>query len=282
MIAAGPPSHRSGFASSAWAAPLVGLVSVLVVLAMVAAAVISRQSSDLHRRAQVVAEQIRASSQEMSALKWRANTLMLIGTADLSSSGGIVGDGTRILTELNGEAAQLSKLEPGPDAQRLVRDAQQLFVASVQAAGASRVVRSSSPASLARIQDQFQPILDRMDRDAHLAARHQQMIAGQALGRSLWLSIGSMLLGIGMLGLLGWRLASVNRRSALTDKERAMERRSEQRVRALVDDASEVVTVLGRDLRVRWQAASVRDLLGVEPSLDLPRFARHREACGRA
>jgi diguanylate cyclase (GGDEF)-like protein len=265
MIVVGPPWRRSGFVGSAWAAPLVGLVSVLVVLAMVAAAVISRQSSDLNRRAEVVAEQIRASSQEMSAFKWRTNTRVLMGTADLSSSGGIVSDGTRILTQLNGEAGQLRKLEPGPDARRLLRDAQELFVASLQAAGASRGLGSTSARSSARIQDQFQPILDRMDRDAELAARHQRIVAAQALDRSLWLSIGSMLLGVGMLGLLGWRLASVNRRGALADKERAMERRSEHRVRALVDDASEVVTVLGRDLRVRWQAASVRGLLGVEP-----------------
>ena len=44
-----------------------------------------------------------------------------------------------------------------------------------------------------------------------------------------------------------------------------MERRSEQRIRALVEHSSDVVTVLDRDLRVRWQAASVRGLLGVEP-----------------
>ena len=52
---------------------------MLVVLAMVGAAIVSHRSSDLHRRAQVVAEQIRASSQEMSALKWRTNTLVLLG-----------------------------------------------------------------------------------------------------------------------------------------------------------------------------------------------------------
>ena len=34
---------------------------------------------------------------------------------------------------------------------------------------------------------------------------------------------------------------------------------------ALVEHSSDVVTVLGRDLRVRWQAASVRGLLGLEP-----------------
>ena len=269
MIDVGPRRRRSGSGGSPWAALLAGLVSVLVVLAMVAAAVISHQSSDLHRRAQVVAEQIRASSQDMSALKWRTNTLVLTGKADLSSSGQPVGEGSRILTQLTGEAAQLSKLEPGADAQRLARDAERLFAASLEAFGASRGAGSRSQASLGRIQGQFQPILDRMDRDAQLAARHQQIVAAQALARSLWLSIGSMLLGVGLLSVLEWRLASLNRRSALADKERAMERHSEQRVRALVDDASEVVTVLSRDLRVRWQAASARGLLGVDPGSQL-------------
>jgi diguanylate cyclase (GGDEF)-like protein/PAS domain S-box-containing protein len=56
------------------------------------------------------------------------------------------------------------------------------------------------------------------------------------------------------------------RRSAiLTEQVRAIERRSEQRIRALVEHSSDVVTVLGPDLRVRWQAASVRRLLGREP-----------------
>lgn len=137
MNGVGLRRRRAASGGSPWAALLAGLVSVLVVLAMVAAAVISHQSSDLHRRAQVVAEQIRASSQEMSAFKWRTNTLVLTGSADLSSSGRLVGDGSRILTQLNGEAAQLTKLEPGPDAQRLARDAQRLFAASLQAFGAS-------------------------------------------------------------------------------------------------------------------------------------------------
>ena len=269
MLAIRLPSRRGGSWLSRWTTPLVALVSVLVVLAMVAAAVISQRSSDLHRRAQVVAEQIRASSEEMSALKWRTNTLVLTGGADLSSSGGIVSDGTRILMQLNDEATQLVKLQPGTDAQRLRRDAEQLFAASVEAAGASRGVELSSRASLARIQDQFQPILDRMNDDAQLAASHQQTVAAEALDRSLWLSIGPMLLGVALLAVLGWRLASVNRRSALADNERAMERRSEQRIRALVDDATDVVTVLGHDLRVRWQAASVSGLLGVQPGSQL-------------
>ena len=45
--------------------------------------------------------------------------------------------------------------------------------------------------------------------------------------------------------------------------------RREQRIRALVEHSSDVVSLLDHDLRVLWQAASVRGLLGLEPgSLD--------------
>src|SRR5581483_1276611 len=50
----------------------------------------------------------------------------------------------------------------------------------------------------------------------------------------------------------------------LADAQRALERRSEQRVRALVEHSSDVISVLDRDLRVRWQSPSVSRLLGFD------------------
>ena len=43
---------------------------------------------------------------------------------------------------------------------------------------------------------------------------------------------------------------------------RAIERRSEDRIRALIEYSSDVVVVVGPDLLVRWQAASLGNLLG--------------------
>jgi len=229
---------------------------------MVAAAIVSQQSSDLHRRAEVMAEEIRASSQEMSTFKWRTNTEVLTGTANLSESGALVSDGTRILSQLSTETAQLVKLQGGRDSDRLARDVQELLAASLQALSAAR---NPGARSLAQIQDQFQPILDRMDNNAQQAAQHQQAVAAEAISRSLWSSIASVVLGVGLLGVLGWRLAILQRRNAVAEQTRAIERRNDQRIRALLEDSSDVVTVLGRDLGVRWQAASVRGLLGVEP-----------------
>jgi len=244
---------------------VIALISVLVVGAMVAAAVVSRQSADVHRRAEVLADQVHASTQEMSALKWRANSEVLEGTADLSLSGPLVLDGTRIVSQLHGEIAALSRLAPGADAARLQRDVRRLYLGGLQVLALAQGRRHLSRATKAAMQSQFQPLLDRMDNDAKHIAELQQVVAGGALERSLAASIGSLLLGIGALAVLALRLARLRRGTILAEQVRAVERRSEQRIRALVEHSSDVVSLLGRDLRVRWQAASVRRLLGLEP-----------------
>ncbi len=239
-----------------------GLLSVLVVVGMVAVSVVSRQAADSHRRAQVLAEQLRASSQEMSALKWRANTQLLSGTADFSTSGKLVSDGARILAQLHDEVTEYQRDQPGADARRLWDDVQELISGSIHGLDGARGVDPRSGSALAQMQNQFQPVLDRMDVDAARAAGHQRAIATAALQSLMWASIGSLLLGVCLLAVLGWRLASLRRRTVLAEEIRAVERRSEQRLRELVEHSSDVVTLLGQDLRVRWQAASVRGLLG--------------------
>ena len=235
---------------------------------MVAALVLSRRSADVHRRAQVLAEQVHASTQELSALKWRAHAEVLEGTADLSLGGALVRDGARIVSELNSEIAQLERLQPA-EAQRLQSDVQAVYSGGLNVLAIAAGRRRLSRATLTIMQRDFQPLLDRVDSDARRIAYHQQAVAAGALARSLAAAIGSLLLGVLALAGLGLRLGRVRRRAALAEEVRAIERRSEQRIRALVEHSTDVVTVLGRDLRVRWQAASVRRLLGLAPgSLD--------------
>ena len=244
---------------------VIGLLSVLVVVGMVAAVVFSRQSADVHRRAQVLAEQVHASTQELSALKWRAHAEVLARTADLSLGGSLVRDGARIVSELNTEIAQLQRLQPGADAQRLERDVQATYAGGMQALALAAGRNRLSGGTLTTMQATFQPLLDRIDADAQLIAAHQRAVAAAALRRSLAAAIGSLLLGVVALAALGLRLGQLRRRAALAAQARAVERRSEQRIRALVEHSSDVVMVLGRDLRIRWQAASAGRLLGVEP-----------------
>jgi diguanylate cyclase (GGDEF)-like protein/PAS domain S-box-containing protein len=244
---------------------VIGLLSVLVVVGMVAAAVFARQSADTHRRAQVLAEQVHASTQELSALKWRADADVLARTADLSLGGSLVREGARIVSELNTEIARLQRLQPGVDAQRLERDVQATYAGGMQALALAAGHRRLSQGTLTTMQDTFQPLVDRIDADARRIALHQQAVAARALNRSLAAEIGSLLLGVVVLAALGLRLGQLRRRAALAAQARAVERRSDQRIRALVEHSSDVIMVLGRDLRIRWQAASVRRLLGVEP-----------------
>ena len=219
----------------------------------------------MHRRAELLAVQVSASTQEMSALKWRANSEVLAGSADLSGSGLLVHRGERVIAQLSTEVAHLQKLQPGADAERLGRDVLQITLSGLQQLALARGPKPLSRATLATMQNRFQPLLDRIDIDARRTAEDQRAVAAGALQRSLVASIGTLLLGVGALVGLGWRLARTRRHAILAEQVRAIERRSEQRIRALVEHSSDVVTVLDGDLRVRWQAASAQGLLGLEP-----------------
>jgi hypothetical protein len=210
-------------------------MSLAVVVAMVVAAVLSRQSADLHRRAEVIAEQVQASTQELSALKWRANSQVLAGIADLSMRGPLVADGARIINEVSAEVGKLRRLAPGTDALTLQRDVERVYVSGLQQLALANGSRHLSPSTLEAMQTGFQPPLDRLDNDARRMAEHQQTVAASALERSLVASIGSLLLGIAALAGLGLRLASMRRRAVLAEEVREVERRSEERIRALVE-----------------------------------------------
>ncbi len=242
-----------------------GVMFVLVVIAMVAAAVVSQESADVHRRAQLLAVQVRAATQEMIAVKWQANSEVLAGNADLASNGALVRQGVQVMAQLGSDVAQMQRLAPGAEALRLRRDVQQVYISGLQQLERARGPKPLSAATLMEMQAGFQPLLNRLDGDAQRTAAHQQAVAAGALERSLVASIGSLLLGVSALIGLSWRFTRMRRRTALAEQVRETERRGELRIRALVEHSSDVIAVLGRDLRVRWHAPSVRRLLGVEP-----------------
>src|SRR5205085_10430870 len=76
--------------------------------------------------------------------------------------------------------------------------------------------------------------------------------------------VGSLLVGVISLLLLGWRLHRMRRQALLAEAHRGVERRSEERIRALVEHSSDVITVVDRQLIVRWQSPSVGQLLGYD------------------
>jgi diguanylate cyclase (GGDEF)-like protein/PAS domain S-box-containing protein len=111
----------------------------------------------------------------------------------------------------------------------------------------------------------LQPQLNRLDTDAKQAAALQQTIANRSSRRAGELDVGSVLVGLFLLFLVGWRLHRVRRFGLLAEAQLALERRSEQRVRALVEHSTDVITVIAPDLTVRWQSPSVKQQLGHDP-----------------
>jgi diguanylate cyclase (GGDEF)-like protein/PAS domain S-box-containing protein len=71
--------------------------------------------------------------------------------------------------------------------------------------------------------------------------------------------------GMLLLVFLSLALAHVRRRASVDREVRAAERRSEERIRALVEHASDVVTVVDRELAIAWQAPSAQRMLGGAP-----------------
>ncbi|MGA2011187.1 MAG: EAL domain-containing protein [Solirubrobacteraceae bacterium] len=256
----------SGGIGSSRGGLLTAVLALVVVAAMVAASVVTRDDADAHRQAEVVVEQLQAASQQMSAFKWQSDVEVLTDRSGaLARLAPAVAAGEKIFVSLKDEAADLGRLAPGPDATRLQRDVSLLYAAGLQGITSLVAPDGRSGASLKRVQVQFQPVLDRLDADAQRAALQEQTVAARSLRQSLVSSIASMLLGLASLAILGMRLSRVNRKAALADEVRSLERRSEARIRALVEHSSDVVTVLDRNLHVRWQAASVHGLLGLAP-----------------
>ena len=70
------------------------------------------------------------------------------------------------------------------------------------------------------------------------------------------------MLGLLALLLIATRVHRLRRRLAVKAAQEAMEFHNEARLRALLEHAGDIVTVVGTDLTVRWQAASITRILG--------------------
>ena len=68
-----------------------------------------------------------------------------------------------------------------------------------------------------------------------------------------------------IVALFFWRFQVTRRTRDLRDQEEALLRQSEARHRSLVQNSSDVITVVGEDGRIRDQSASVERVLGYEP-----------------
>ena len=111
----------------------------------------------------------------------------------------------------------------------------------------------------------FGPAMKRLEVATTKAAHRQDERAEAALLRARIGGVASLVFGVLLLALLGWRLHRIQGGSALAEQARAVERRGEERLHALVRHSSDVVAVIDPSSRVRWLAESVRGMLGYEP-----------------
>jgi diguanylate cyclase (GGDEF)-like protein/PAS domain S-box-containing protein len=252
----------AGVAGRKWLTVLIGAA---VVVAMVLVAETARRDSERHLRAQVMVERIRVQGQAVGALDWQA--IAILAGRDpgrrAAITGGLVKQGWATWTALSGALQTLRAVQPGATATHLQRDALALY--TVGRSTLTVFLRGDVKDAMALNETTVEPQLDRLDADAERAAARQQTIASQASRRAAELYVGSLLVGLLLLFLVGWRLHRLRRCALLAEAQRALERRSEQRVRALIEHSTDVITVIAPDLTVRWQSPSVTQQLGHDP-----------------
>jgi diguanylate cyclase (GGDEF)-like protein/PAS domain S-box-containing protein len=249
----------------AWRQWLTVLIGAAVVAAMVLVAETARKDSERHLRAQVLVERVRVGAQAVGTLDWEA--LAMVGDTRSGSPavavGGLVRQGAVTWNSLGESLRALRAAEPGPTTIRLQQEALGALTAGHSVLGV--FLRGDLKDAIALNQTTVQPQLRRLDDDAQTAATRQQTIASQSSRRAAELYVGSLVVGLFLLLLVGWRLHRLRRRALLVEAERALERRSEQRVRALVEHSTDVISVIAPDLTVRWQSPSVAQQLGHDP-----------------
>jgi diguanylate cyclase (GGDEF)-like protein/PAS domain S-box-containing protein len=247
----------------AWRQWLTVLVGAAVVVAMVLVAETARKDSERHLRAQVLVERVRVVAQAVGALDWHAIALVGGGPQRTAAVTSLVNKGRPTWASLAQALAALPAAGPGATATHLQRDAFGLYRAGNSTVAA--FMGGDAKGALALNERIFEPQLRRLDDDAQEAAARQQAIAGQASRRAGELYVGTLVVGLILLFGVGWRLHRLRRSALLAEAQRGLEGRSEQRLRALIEHAGDVISVLDRDFRVRWQSPSVTRLLGFDP-----------------
>ncbi len=256
---------RRVFTGARWRPWIVVLVGIGVIIAMVVVAESARRDADRHLRAQVLVERVRAGNEQISSIQWEALTDTYgAESRQLMIDKGLVREGTTAWTSINNSLRELQALEPGPETTALARDANALESNGLKTLSAF-VRNATFTAVLSLDNEYFRPTVILLDADSRHAAAVQNQIARQASTRAGIAYVGSLVVGLTLLLLLlGWRLHRMRRRALIAEQQRSHERRSEERIRALVEHASDAISVIDQELTVRWQSSSLHRLLGVD------------------
>jgi diguanylate cyclase (GGDEF)-like protein/PAS domain S-box-containing protein len=232
-----------------------GLAVVIAVHAVIAH---EREQADRARRAQVLMERVRSSTQQVEIITLRTRVANDKAVARSVKAGfdnyrRVVAD-VRALREMDVPHARFEEVD---------RDVGRAYGIGINALA---LLHGNPQAGRQVALTTFSRALADVADATALAARRQDAVARAALLRAGIATTGSLALGALLLVLLGWRMHRLQRGSALAEQARAVERRGEERLRALVRHSSDVVAVTDASWHLRWLADSVRGMLGFEPA----------------
>ncbi|HWF49630.1 MAG TPA: EAL domain-containing protein [Solirubrobacteraceae bacterium] len=239
------------------------VIGLSVGVAMVTIAETARENADRHRRAQVLVETIRASGQQLNALRTQALADALAShDREVQVSVPIIESGFRVWRGLTDAVVRLRSVEPSARTAGLERDATTLFRVGTRALNTVDGVPLATAMRDEKVR--FGPALTRLNGDAERASTYERVVADEASADARTAFVGSLVLGLFALLFIAGRFQRRRRKSMVEAERRAVENRSEARLRALVEHSTDVVTVVGADLIVQWQAASVERVLGYD------------------
>jgi diguanylate cyclase (GGDEF)-like protein/PAS domain S-box-containing protein len=261
---------RTRFAKALWtrrgeASAQKGSVRILPLLACAVAVIAgmllmadrARRTADRARQAQVLMEQVRNGTQRVDMVTWRS-----LATTS-SASPATLAAGLEAYKQVTANVRALRRLGvPHGHVRDVERDVGNAYGIGINALAISR----QDPRAGRRMAlTAFSPAMKRLERSTTRAAHRQDDLAQAALLRARIGGVASLVFGVLLLALLGWRLHRIQGGSALAEQARAVERRGEERLHALVRHSSDVVAVIDPSSHVRWLAESVRGMLGYEP-----------------
>ena len=235
------------------------VAALAVIAGMLVMADYARRQADQARQAQAVMERTRTLGAGIDSLTWRT-----LATRKTERTDAVLAEGMGSYKQLTASLRRLRAL--GVPRDRTAAVEQRLGEAYGQGMQALLASRRDTALGGRIAKRRFAPAMRRFDEAIAGLAAEQDGIA-RAAQRRTWLGwLGSMTVGLLLLCLLGVRMHLIQRRSAVAEQARAAQRRSEERLDALVRHSSDVVAVVDGTSHVRWLAESVRGALGHDPA----------------